>query len=865
MNLLSSNRRRIVAALLFVVVLFLLRPGGGRLKSRIISSISSAVGRSVDIGSVHVRLLPRPGFDLENLVVYDDPAFGAEPVLRAGEVTAALRLTSLLRGRLEIARLDLTEPSLNLVHGDRGGWNLEALLERSAHTPLAPTAKTKSEPRPGFPYIQATSARINFKNGREKKPYALTNADFSLWQESENTWGVRLKAQPFRADVSSNDTGLLRMNGTWQRAVTLRETPLDFTVEWSRAQLGQVTRLFTGNDQGWRGAVQLDVTARGTPLKLQVASDAAIQDFRRYDITSGEALRVEAHCDGQYSSLDHRIHELLCKAPLGDGVVSLQGEAGLPSQHSYSLTVSSENVPASAALALAQRAKKDLPEDLAAGGMIQGNVSIQRRGAASKLELEGQGEISDFLVASAANKADIGPETVPFVFVSDASSRNTALKRQKARGNPPGLRAPEGPHVEFGPFAISRAASGQGAVAQGAMTQGWIDRTGYNFAVTGEGEIGKTLRLARLAGLPALQTSAEGNALMDLRIAGSWKRWGTGAPAGFPGPQVSGTTILRNVLVTLRGASGTLQILSADLQFAPDMVQIAKVRAKAADTAWTGSLELPRGCGTPASCEVHFDLGANQIAVSDLRKWATPRPKERSWYQVLGTGATAAPAFLETLRASGRVTTEHLQVQNLVLSRASANVQLDRGKLKISDFVADVLGGKQRGDWLVDLSAKPSVCSGSGKVTGASLARMAEAMKDGWISGTATATYELRGPCTAELWQTGEGSLQFDVKDGTLARISLAEDEGPLKFARLAGQARLHSGQLDIKDGKLDSQKGKFLVSGTLSAQNELEIKLSRSANTSAGGYAITGTLAAPRVAPLPGAEQAKLKPEPPK
>jgi uncharacterized protein involved in outer membrane biogenesis len=179
----SSSRRRVGAGVFLLLALFLIRPGASRLKSRIIHAISFGVGRSADIGAVHVRLLPRPGFDLENLVVYDDPAFGAEPILRASEVTAALRLTSLLRGRLEIARLELTEPSLNLVHGENGRWNLEALLERSAHTPLAPTAKTKSEPRQGFPYIQATSARINFKRGTEKTPYALTNADFSLWQE----------------------------------------------------------------------------------------------------------------------------------------------------------------------------------------------------------------------------------------------------------------------------------------------------------------------------------------------------------------------------------------------------------------------------------------------------------------------------------------------------------------------------------------------------------------------------------------------------------------------------------------------------------------------------------------------------------
>ena len=77
----SKQRIAVVAAIL--LALFVIRPGASRLKSRIIRSISAAVGRAVDIGSVHIRLLPRPGFDLENLVVYDDPAFGAEPIVRA--------------------------------------------------------------------------------------------------------------------------------------------------------------------------------------------------------------------------------------------------------------------------------------------------------------------------------------------------------------------------------------------------------------------------------------------------------------------------------------------------------------------------------------------------------------------------------------------------------------------------------------------------------------------------------------------------------------------------------------------------------------------------------------------------------------
>src|SRR5579863_1181147 len=103
-----SKSRIAVAAVLLLLLLLFLRPGASRLKSRIAASIGAGLARPVEIGSVHLRLLPRPGFDLENLVVYDDPAFGPEPMLRASEVTASLRLISLVRGKLEISTLELT-------------------------------------------------------------------------------------------------------------------------------------------------------------------------------------------------------------------------------------------------------------------------------------------------------------------------------------------------------------------------------------------------------------------------------------------------------------------------------------------------------------------------------------------------------------------------------------------------------------------------------------------------------------------------------------------------------------------------------------------------------------------------------------
>jgi len=316
LNFFRSSRGKVVAGVVLVLALFLVRPGAQRLRARIVQSISLALGRPVDVGSVTLRFLPQPGFELENFVVHEDAEFGAEPLLQSSDVVATLRVSSMLRGRLEIARLSFTEPSINLVRNPEGRWNLEKLIERAASTPVAPTAKTRSEARPGFPYIEADHGRLNFKFGQEKKPYSLTEATFALWQESENAWGIRLKAQPMRTDFNLSDTGVLEVDGSWGRSPNLRETPVQFTVQWDGAQLGQVTKLTLGQDKGWRGGVRIAAKLTGTPTNLIVDTEGSIDDFRRYDISGDRALRLAAHCGGHYSSTDHLLSALDCKSPV---------------------------------------------------------------------------------------------------------------------------------------------------------------------------------------------------------------------------------------------------------------------------------------------------------------------------------------------------------------------------------------------------------------------------------------------------------------------------------------------------------------------------------------------------------------------
>jgi hypothetical protein len=385
--------------------------------------------------------------------------------------------------------------------------------------------------------------------------------------------------------------------------------------------------------------------------------------------------------------------------------------------------------------------------------------------------------------------------------------------------------------------------------------------------VAGEAEIPKALRVARMFGLAALQPATEGTAQIELQIAGSWAGRSNGTAASFTGPQVTGMAKLRNVRVTVRGVGGPVEIVAADLQLLPNEARVSKLSAKAADTLWTGSLTMPRGCGTPGACQVAFILNANQIALGPLSEWANPSPKERPWYRVLESNPQAGPSFLTSLRASGQVTTDRLQVQSLAATRVSATVSLDTGKLQILELKADFLGGKHRGTWQADFSMQPAVCSGSGSLTGVSLARLADVMKDQGIAGNANTNYEVKGSCPAEFWTSAEGTLQFDIKDGTLPHLSLGEDAEPLKVARLAGQGRLQAGTIEMKDARLDSAAGKFQLSGRASLKGALDLNLAKTPNgASPGGYTITGTLAEPQVIRSSSPEtQARLKPDPAK
>ena len=835
---------------MLLLALFLVRPGAQRLKNRIVRSISLAIGREVDVGSVRVRVLP-PSFELDNFVIHDDPGFSAEPLLRSQEVTAALRLSSFLRGRLEVAHLSLTEPSLNLVRNADGHWNLENLVLRAAQVPVAPTAKSRTESRPAFPYIEAVRGRINVKFGTEKKPYALTDADFALWQDSENSWGMRLKALPVRTDFNLTDTGSLEITGSWQRAASLRETPVQFTLQWNRPQLGQVTKLVYGNDKGWRGSVRLSATLSGSPADLTVGTDASVEDFRRYDIPEGGAMRLVARCSAHYSSVDHALSNLACQAPVREGLILLGGNiAARSGTLRYHLALVARDVPMQSLVELARHAKKNIPDDLAATGKLDANVNVIR-GDRGDAIWGGGGETGGFSLGSKLTKTELVPDRIPFVISQTPNLKQIAKNRRiqvsRMRANQGVEQAQSHPYLDVGPFSLPLGASSP------ADFRGQVSRSGYNLSIQGDGQVQRLLQAARTVGFPSSQPAADGVAKLDLQVGGAW--------SGFVAPKAMGTVQLHSVRAEVRGLNAPLEIAFANLLLNRDDINVRNIAATIAGSTWHGSVLLARQCAPPGTCPVRFDLHADAVATDALNQLLSPHPKKGPWYRFLSSSAQPRPPFLASLHAVGKLSANRVLVHKLGATRVSANVELQDGKLRLADLQGELLGGRHLGEWKADFTTKPPKYSGTGTLERVSLGQVAEFMRDNWITGTATATYHLTlsGLSATEMLASANASLQVDTRDGSLPHVMLAGVKGSLRMNRFVGHLLFSDGKVEIQEGKLETPDSIYQLSGTASLDRILDVKLARDG---APAFSITGALAEPHLAvALPPETQVALKP----
>ena len=348
-----------------------------RYQHRIAESIGQSLGRPVHLDKVSLNLLPLPGLTIENLVVSEDPAFGYEPVIRAMSVHATLRVWPLWRRKVEFGTISFTDPSVNLVHLSNGKWNLESILIQAARIQAAPTTQKSAGPAPRFPYIEATGARVNLKQGQEKMPFSLNDAEFALWLPNPQEWHLRIEAHPMRTDASISDTGLLRIEGTLGHASTLSGVPINLDAEWSLAPLGEVSHVLLGRDAGVRGDMNLTAHTQGTVGNSTVNARLRLERLRRADFVPANLLSVDLQCNSTATASLHAFPDVACAWTPSGATHPITLKAQIPDVrdlNSATLSLNAENLPVPAAIDWLRTLSARTPSDLTAQGTINATL-----------------------------------------------------------------------------------------------------------------------------------------------------------------------------------------------------------------------------------------------------------------------------------------------------------------------------------------------------------------------------------------------------------------------------------------------------------------------------------------------------------
>jgi hypothetical protein len=835
---LRRMRTRVYVAILITIALGFLVPPGinlNRFRAIVSESLSRSLGRQVSIQDVHLRLLPLPGFTFRQLRISDDE-FSAEPILQTtdGDSVATLRLTSLWRGRFEIASISLTQASLNLVRSADGHWNLERLVNRAAQVPSAPTNKKEAEARARFPYIEIKESRINFKFGAEKKPFTLSDAEFALWLAAENRWNVRLKAVPLRTDESISDTGTIRLSGSFDRASEFTQTPFHFQLSWEQPEVNAIAQIARGRDPGWRGVVELNAELKGIPADFRAKLDANINEFRRYDIARATPFDLRVSCEHRFrreipqsnttNQLDFR-----CKLPLDSGTLSAEGRLHpLGESPDFSVRLFASEVPVSSFLRALLHAKSTLPNDLNGEGSINGSWLIERTGGKAVIWNGWLTADNGVLRSHVLGPALVFPRSVVVNFEpgrvppSSPSARNLTTQTGFS-------------HAVVEPFTLN--------VGGGVEVNADFDPTGYRVDLGGPFDWQRLLQVARVVGLHPPATDLHGSGVLSARYSGGWQ--------AFAPPVVAGQAQIRSAVLSMRGFSEPLHLSDGSLQFDGDSFRAEKVAATFARSklefllSFTGS----RKCEQHLICDVTFSVHTNDLREAALRRLLSA-PSSGLAIPFFNSGHQFEAKWLLEIPASGSITAQLLTAQKFEAKNVSAQLQLSAGKLLVNRWTADIFDGKYNGDWSFDFSGQRPSISSTGSVRRARMDQVSAALDEPLGTGTMDVDYRLNmdGGSADQLAASVVGSGIFNWHNGAIRSLNSDEAESAaVTFSAWSGRFTIAKSQVSLQGTRMMTPtQGLREVSGDLSFNRKWNLK---SIRESTGGFVADGNIAAPAIA----------------
>ncbi len=152
-----------------------------KLLSLMVPKIEAALDRKVEIDDVSVSIWGGLGADVKGMTVFNRPGFARQELFKFDELSIRVKFWPLLRRRIEISKLILENPEINLETTKQGVSNFEDIVQGEGGAIVIPVS---------FDQLEISNGQITYLDDKNQKTVILRKfeqkARLSLDQKGEN-------------------------------------------------------------------------------------------------------------------------------------------------------------------------------------------------------------------------------------------------------------------------------------------------------------------------------------------------------------------------------------------------------------------------------------------------------------------------------------------------------------------------------------------------------------------------------------------------------------------------------------------------------------------------------------------------------
>jgi hypothetical protein len=601
---------------------------------RLQASLERALSRRVEIGKIRFNIFKGPGFSVDSVTIYEDPAIGMEPVVyiqEPGSMEVVPSIWSLLGGKFVIASIRLDGASINLAKSgpasEWGRWNFGSIVKPS----LIRTA----------PAIHVRDSRIHFKFGDTKSVFYLTETDLDVSPSgSGGDWKIACSGKPARADRPAQGLGSFTLKGRWYA----EPGRVDLDLEVDHAALGEVTALMSGQDAGVHGTLTSRVHLAGPLDNMGITGRLDIGDVHRWDMMPGNGqgwpLDIRGRLDliGQILEL-HSTTAGKTALPLA---VHFRATDYL-SQPRWAVGLNWNRFPVAPILELARHMGAQVPPKLQLAGTMDGAIGYS-----------GQGSLQGSL---AFHDTALGIPDSPAVRFEQA---NIILGNGHARLTPALVRGGENDDRLAGAARIEADYA--------------LDSQTLDLAISTDAMKVQSLRAqVALAAVPCLEQLTAG------QWSGELHYHRTPAEAAW-----SGSLDLSDATIAIPGLTSPVQLNAAHAQIDGARVVLDRIDAQAGKLAFTGEYRYEPGGTRPH----RLRLRAGNWDAADLEAELMPTLRRSTNLIARTLGRPMVTEWLRQRNLDGTVQIDDFQLGGVHLANLRARVLWDVTRVQLDSLTA---------------------------------------------------------------------------------------------------------------------------------------------------------------------------------